>query len=88
MNTKRYASLITHMDRAIGRLLAELDRLGLRENTLVIFASDNGAAKQAPLEELGCKGSLKGMKGQLYEGGHSRTVYCKSARKGSGAEIE
>ena len=40
MNTKRYASLITHMDRAIGRLLAELDRLGLRENTLVIFASD------------------------------------------------
>ena len=69
MNTKRYASLITHMDRAIGRLLSELDRLGLRENTLVIFASDNGAAKQAPLEELGCKGSLKGMKGQLYEGG-------------------
>ena len=69
MNTKRYASLITHMDRAIGCLLVELDRLGLRENTLVIFASDNGAAKQAPLAELGCKGSLKGMKGQLYEGG-------------------
>lgn len=69
MNTKRYASLITHMDRAIGRLLDELDRLGLRDNTLVIFASDNGAAKQAPLEELGCKGSLRGMKGQLYEGG-------------------
>ncbi len=69
MNTKRYASLVTHMDRAIGRLLDELDRLGLRENTLVIFASDNGAAKQAPLAELGCKGSLRGLKGDLYEGG-------------------
>lgn len=69
INTKRYASLITHMDRAIGRVLAELDRLGLRENTMVIFASDNGAAKQAPLAELGCKGTLKGIKGQLYEGG-------------------
>ncbi|MBR2359036.1 MAG: sulfatase-like hydrolase/transferase [Bacteroidaceae bacterium] len=69
MNTKRYASLITHMDRAIGRLLAELDRLGLRENTLIFFASDNGAAKQAPIEVLGCKGTLRGMKGQLYEGG-------------------
>ncbi len=69
MNTKRYASLITHMDRAIGRLLDELDRLGLRENTLVFFASDNGAAKQAPIEVLGCKGELRGMKGQLYEGG-------------------
>ena len=69
MNTKRYASLITHMDSAIGRLVDELDRLGIRENTLIIFASDNGAAKQAPLEILGCKGKLKGMKGQLYEGG-------------------
>lgn len=69
MNTKRYASLITHMDRAIGRLLAELDKLELRENTMVIFASDNGAAIQAPLAELGCNGSFKGRKAQLYEGG-------------------
>ena len=69
MNTKRYASLVTHMDQAIGRLVTELDRLGLRENTVIIFASDNGAAKQAPLDVLGCKGTLKGMKGTLYEGG-------------------
>ena len=53
MNTKRYASLITHMDKASGRLLSHLDSIGLRENTMVIFASDNGAAVQAPLKELG-----------------------------------
>ncbi len=69
INTKRYASLITHMDAAIGRLIAEVDRLGLRENTLIVFASDNGAAVQAPLEELGCNASLRGRKAQLYEGG-------------------
>lgn len=69
MDTKRYASLITHMDRAIGRLVDELDQLGIRENTLIIFASDNGAAVQAPLEELGCNGVFKGRKGLLYEGG-------------------
>ena len=68
-NTKRYASLVTHMDQAIGRLLDELERLGLRERTLVIFASDNGAAVQAPLKELNCGAGLKGRKGQLYEGG-------------------
>ena len=68
-NTQRYASLITHMDRAVGRVLAELDTLGLRDNTLVIFASDNGAARQAPLATLRCVGSLRGMKAQLYEGG-------------------
>ena len=69
MNTKRYAALITHMDRAIGRLLAYLDREGLRENTLVIFASDNGAAVQAPIKELNCNAGFHGRKGQLYEGG-------------------
>ena len=69
MNTKRYASLVTHMDKAIGRLLDELDSLGLRENTLIVFASDNGAAKQAPIQTLECNGVLRGMKGMLYEGG-------------------
>lgn len=68
-NTRRYAALITHMDAAVGRLLSELDRMGLRENTLVIFASDNGAAVQAPLEVLHCNGSFRGRKGNLYEGG-------------------
>lgn len=68
-NTQRYASLISHMDEAVGRLMAELDSLGLRENTLVIFASDNGAARQAPRETLRCVGELRGMKGQMYEGG-------------------
>lgn len=69
MNTKRYASLITHMDQAIGRLLDRLDQLGLRENTLVVFASDNGAAVQAPIEELRCNAGFRGRKGLLYEGG-------------------
>ena len=68
-NTKRYAALVTHMDYHIGRLLSALSALGLREKTLVIFASDNGAAVMAPLEELNCGAGLKGRKGQLYEGG-------------------
>ena len=57
------------MDAAIGRLLDELDRLHLRENTLVIFASDNGPAVQAPLQAFRCAAGFKGRKGQLYEGG-------------------
>lgn len=68
-NTKRYAALVTHMDYNIGRVIGALNSLGLRENTLIIFASDNGAAKIAPLETLKCGAQLKGHKGQLYEGG-------------------
>lgn len=68
-STKRYAALVTHMDDHIGRLVGTLDALGLRENTIIIFASDNGAAVMAPVEELNCSGGLRGRKGQLYEGG-------------------
>ncbi len=68
-NTKRYASLITHMDEAIGRLIDEVDKLGIRDNTIIIFTSDNGAAVQAPLETLKSNGILRGQKALLYEGG-------------------
>ena len=68
-NTCRYAALIEHMDAAVGRLLRYLDQEGLRENTLIIFASDNGAAVQAPIAELNCNAGFRGRKGQLYEGG-------------------
>ena len=66
---RRYASLITHTDQAIGRLIDYLDKNNLRENTLIIFASDNGGAVMAPLDELNCNAGLKGHKAQLYEGG-------------------
>ena len=69
MNNKRYASLVTHMDAAIGRLLTYLEKNNLRENTLVIFASDNGAAIQAPLKLFNCNAGFRGRKAQLYEGG-------------------
>lgn len=66
---KKYAALITHTDQAIGRLIEYLDEIGIRENTLIIFASDNGGALQAPLEELNCNAGLRGRKAILYEGG-------------------
>jgi arylsulfatase A-like enzyme len=66
---KLYASLITHADEVIGRLIKYLEENNLRDNTLIIFASDNGGAVQAPLVELNCNAGLKGRKGILYEGG-------------------
>lgn len=57
------------MDEAIGRIIDEIDKLGLRDNTLIIFTSDNGAAIQAPLEELKSNANLRGRKALLYEGG-------------------
>lgn len=55
---------ITAMDRAFGRLRNGIKELGLRENTLLWYCSDNGA-----LPKVGSSGGRRGHKGQVYEGG-------------------
>jgi arylsulfatase A len=63
-----YAAMITRMDREIGTLLALLDEFGLRENTVVVFTSDNGGTGTG-LEFFDSVGGLRGKKGNYYEGG-------------------
>lgn len=59
-----YDLAIEHLDRQTGVLLDRLDELGLRENTLVFFSSDNG-----PMSREGNAGGLRGRIGDSYEGG-------------------
>jgi arylsulfatase A-like enzyme len=62
--TKRtYAAMVQAMDRNVAAILGELDRLGLRDNTIVVFTSDNGATKD------GSNLPLRGGKHTIYEGG-------------------
>lgn len=58
-------AMVRYMDEQIGRVLDSLDDLGLSENTLVLFTSDNGAGKGRG----GSNGQLRGWKHSLYEGG-------------------
>jgi N-acetylgalactosamine-6-sulfatase len=48
VSMRRYLADVASMDEAVGRLLAALDRLGLRENTIVVFSSDQGPAPVTP----------------------------------------
>jgi arylsulfatase A len=59
-----YLANIENVDRAVGRLLAWLDRRGLARDTLIWFTSDNG-----PLNAFS-KGELRGLKSNVWEGGH------------------
>ncbi len=65
-----YAGLLEELDTATGTILDALDRLGLAENTLFVFASDNGGLER---ESGGWPGTsnkpLRSEKGSLYEGG-------------------
>jgi arylsulfatase A len=65
-----YAGLLAELDDSVGRLLAALDRLGLKDNTLVIFVSDNGGLEhQQDGTVVTSNRPLRGEKGSLYEGG-------------------
>ena len=58
-----YAACTYDLDASVGQLLDHLRELGLEDNTLVVFTSDNGATQQSPQEPL------RGSKGGYYEGG-------------------
>jgi arylsulfatase A-like enzyme len=73
---RAYAGQITCMDDEIGKVIEALEQRGMRDNTLVVFHSDNGGTRDARLTGEGAvksvpcdNGPLRGGKGQLYEGG-------------------
>jgi arylsulfatase len=66
-----YAAMITRMDKDIGRVLSLLAELGLEEDTVVFFTSDNGPTwvGGADTDFFESRGGLRGRKAQLWEGG-------------------
>jgi arylsulfatase A-like enzyme len=75
---RAYAAMITAMDDQIGRVLAALDKKKMRDNTLIVFHSDNGGTRNAMFAGEGdmskikipCdNGPYRDGKGSLYEGG-------------------
>lgn len=63
-----YAAMIASMDENIGRIVGELKRLGLYENTIIIFTSDNGGLSTSEGSPTSNR-PLRGGKGFTYEGG-------------------
>ncbi|MDX2035631.1 MAG: arylsulfatase [Isosphaeraceae bacterium] len=63
---RTYAGMLAALDEAVGKVVAEIDRKGLRERTLFLFSSDNGGPNPGRVTS---NGPLRGQKSQLYEGG-------------------
>ena len=67
-----YYANVANLDRAIGKYLSAIEEMGLKENTIVIFTSDNGPAPWSKgyfERSYGETGGLKGRKRYLWEGG-------------------
>ena len=65
-NRQKLAGMLAAVDEAIGQIVAALDTAGMRENTLIIFSSDNGGPNPIALSD---NGPLRAGKGTIYEGG-------------------
>jgi arylsulfatase A-like enzyme len=66
-----YAAMVTRIDVYVGQIMAKLEDLGIAENTLVIFTSDNGPSVEGGADPAFFNGTagLRGVKRDLYEGG-------------------
>lgn len=68
-----YGDFVVQVDWTVGQILAELDRHGIAENTLLIFTSDNGAHwLPRDIQQFGhrANGPWRGQKADIHEGGH------------------
>ncbi|MCA8971340.1 MAG: arylsulfatase [Planctomycetes bacterium] len=67
-----YAAMISFLDKQVGRLVSTLEELGIADDTLILFTSDNGTthvAQQVDAKFFESVGKLRGLKGSMYEGG-------------------
>lgn len=72
VNNPTYAAMVEHLDRNVGRVVKKLDDLGLENDTIVVFYSDNGGLRQIYTGEgpiVTSNAPLRDEKGTLYEGG-------------------
>lgn len=66
--TKTCAAMVTMLDRGVGKIVEKVRELGIEENTLIVYTSDNGCVAQF-VKPLKSNGGLRGSKSLLYEGG-------------------
>ncbi len=68
---KGYAAMVDHIDKSVGAVMAELRRLGIADNTIVVFTSDNGPHSEGGNDPLffNSNGPFRGEKRYLTDGG-------------------
>jgi len=86
----RFLGMITNIDENFGKLRAKLRQIGLEDNTIVVFMSDNGQTRVGDPEAEMYDAWMRGFKGSPYEGGHRVPFFIRWPDGGyaSGRTIE
>lgn len=86
---KAFATMIEGMDKSLGDILDQLERLGVSENTLVFFLGDNGTdAPFGGTHEIACAAPLRGKKATHYEGGMRVPFISSWARRNPDSSLQ
>ena len=72
-----FAGMVQSVDESVGRVMKKLEELGVADNTVVIFMSDNGGLSTVPREAPTSNLPLRAGKGWLYEGGIREPMIIK-----------
>ena len=90
-----FNGMITNFDENLGRLLDKLDQLGIAENTILLYMTDNGTAAGVKLDRdgyltKGYNAGMRGQKGSEYEGGHRVPLFIRWPARGlnDGRDVE
>lgn len=88
-----FYGMITCIDDNVGRLMAKLNELGIEDNTILIWMTDNGSAAGASLDkdgfvQEGYNAGMRGMKGWEYDGGHHVPFFIKWHELPKGSDID
>lgn len=67
----QFAAMVSRLDAYVGQILAKLEQMGLADNTLVIFTSDNGPHREGGADPafFNSGGGMRGIKRECFEGG-------------------
>jgi len=76
-----YAAMVEHVDDAVGKVVAQLKSLGLYDNTIIIFTSDNGGLIGNKKNQVTNNSPLRLGKGERYEGGVRVPLIIKTVKQ-------
>ena len=89
----KFAGMVTNIDDNMARLIKRLDKLGLSDNTILIFTTDNGTAggfADKGGQTKGYNAGMRGKKGSEYDGGHRVPFFVRWPKGGiaGGRDVE